>query len=223
MGLPAEALREMADRQFCWPVSSRRFDVKTALSTAGALTNIGCPGGAILALGSFSGVEISPDAQNWYPVTPGSVWPVLKPGRADGRGSKRLRRGPFLLRRVGGGLGTLVLAAYADPLEAELAAELMKGATPPLGQGSATPSSVFSGGALATGAATGYTPQTTNLYTVIVAEGTNTDHVYIAETSAKATAAAGVRIPPGGSREVYGSFFYFSAVAQTIDALEYLQ
>ena len=201
----------MRDVLPCKPPKS--YAVSTALDTSGAQFKVGNRNhGAALVMGDFTGVKISPNGGGYYlPARPFTAWEL------DDRGKLWVKRSTL-------GAGELIVAPYSSFEEAERAGKVLAGQGP----ADTAVTKADSGPAsmkvtiVATGAAALFARDARNLWTIVRADLDNTAAIFVAETVAKATAAAGFQLEPGDSITWYGDFATFSAASATAQIAEAL-
>lgn len=115
------------DSSIRWPIASRRIALATDLAQADTAYPFGLSGNprawVAIADQNFAGdIEVSPDGNtDWYPLAPGSVWPISLRGN---------RSRVVWLRRRSTGAGLLVIAGYSSQKEAERNGKFIGGQSP---------------------------------------------------------------------------------------------
>ncbi|HYE91670.1 MAG TPA: hypothetical protein VEA38_11650 [Terriglobales bacterium] len=223
--LAARKLPELGERgaALTWPVQSRRVTVTDLNTTTGTRYSLGCPHGYVVTLGSFKDVEISPDGDNWYPASHGSVWPLIPPPGGSGKRAGRTTASVRLRRGANGG-GTVVLAAYREEAAARVAAGLASGSNVP-GKDPSQPGSFFTDRVTLAAAAVQYVAQSDTLYITVKKDGGTGGQAFIAETEAKANAVDDrYALDPGEAIDLYTpSFWHVGTVGEFLYIVEHRQ
>lgn len=141
-GRPIPPIARRPRRRLCPPRAVMRWSDVGKSTSPQQLTSAGVPcafqlkGGVFVALGTFTGVEISYepslDDSSFLPVSHGSIWP--NPGDAgdqDVVGEDEREWGRFALRLLSGASGVMALALFADEDQAVKFAQASAGVTAP--------------------------------------------------------------------------------------------
>lgn len=181
----------------CRPGDSRVFAVSD-LSTAWSHVELGKDLPIWVALGKFSGVEFSHDRTTALPLMHGSVIPVGKDYGLHLRQNTNAGGAPS---------GAIYIAGFADELAAREAAKQLGAGDPPSKTDAPSLSVTAAadpGGAAAAGEQIAFSAAARQVR--VVAHGTNTTPLWIAETQAKAAGLAAPAIPI----EAAGVFTWFT-------------